>query len=211
MRVWGHVSFVCVEVSFISALCSSYNLCWRRSFTQRRAVCELVKSDLKPHTGDSLSFNPGWSLALLYSHCIRRLSSQDIFHTPSCLWGRGGRAGEGKETEHSFEELGFLEWNNQCGRKTRLKIATDTVEGCNSFTLCCSMLILGLTKYTGSPESGGYLLLFHSMMLQQCSLSLMNMLLYLKIGFHGQMLLYFQNYHSVLYILSNAKNNELNN
>lgn len=72
-------------------------------------------------------------------------------------------------------------------------------------------LILGLTKCTGSPESGGYLLLFHSTMLQQCSLSLMNMLLYLKIGFHGQMLLYFQNYHSVLYILSNAKNNELNN
>ncbi len=71
----------------------------------------------------------------------------------------GGCAGEGKETQHSFEEQGLLDGNNHSGRKTRLKIATDcsdTVEGYNSFTVGCFMLILGHTKKTRSPGSGGY-------------------------------------------------------
>lgn len=62
---------------------------------------------------------------------------------------RAGCAGEGKEMQHSFEELGLLDGNNHCGRKTRLKIATDCsdiVEGYNSSTTSCFMLILGHTK-----------------------------------------------------------------
>lgn len=42
--------------------------------------------------------------------------------------------------QHSFEELGLLDGNNHCGRKTRLKIATDcsdAVESCNSSTIGC--------------------------------------------------------------------------
>lgn len=67
---------------------------------------------------------------------------------------RGGCAGEGKETQHSFEELDHLDGNNHCGRKTRLKITTDcsdTVEGYNSSTVSCFMLILGQTKQTWTP------------------------------------------------------------
>lgn len=41
-----------------------------------------------------------------------------------------GRAGEGKETQHSFEELGLLDGNNHHGRKTRLKIATASLWHC---------------------------------------------------------------------------------
>lgn len=172
-------------------------------------MCELVKSDLKPHTGDSLSFNPGWSLTLLYSHCDS-VHRTYFIHRPVCEDGVV-ELEKGRKLSILSRSWAFWSGTISVEEKQRLKIATDTVEGCNFFTLCCSMLILGLTKCTGSPESGGYMLLFHSTMLQQCSLSLMNMLLYLTIGFHGQMLLYFQNYHSVLYILSNAKNNELNN
>lgn len=63
------------------------------------------------------------------------------------------RAREGKEMQHSFEELGFLDWNNHCGRKTRLKIATrcsDAAQGNNSSTFCRGMLILGHGKCTRS-------------------------------------------------------------
>lgn len=62
---------------------------------------------------------------------------------------RGGWAEEGKETQHSFEELGLLDGNNHRGRKTRLKIATDcsdSVDGYTSSTVGCFMLILGPTK-----------------------------------------------------------------
>lgn len=78
---------------------------------------------------------------------------------------RGGHAGEGKETQHSFEELDLLDGNNSHGKKTRMKITTDcsgTVEGYNSSTIGCFMLILGHAKETWSLGSVGYLSLCDS-------------------------------------------------
>ena len=55
------------------------------------------------------------------------LVHRTYFTTCPVCEDRGGRAGEGKETQHSFEELGLLDGNNHSGRKTRLKITADLV------------------------------------------------------------------------------------
>lgn len=93
-----------------------------------------------------------WTLAAFPTVCIATVGDsvhRTYFTTCCACEDRAGCAGEGKETQHSFEELGLLDGNNHCGRKTRLKIATDCsdiVEGYNSSTTSCFMLILGHTK-----------------------------------------------------------------
>lgn len=72
---------------------------------------------------------------------------------PVC-YDSGGWAAEGKETRHSFEELGYLEQSQWKKNKAE---NSSTVESYNSSTVRCFMLILGHTKSTWTFGSGTYL------------------------------------------------------
>ena len=56
---------------------------------------------------------------------------------PACVDSGGwGQRREGKEMQHSFEELGFLDGNNHMWKKNKAENScSDTVEGCNSSTV----------------------------------------------------------------------------
>lgn len=100
-----------------------------------------IKLECKPQTLASvLSLNSGCFPTV----CIATVGDlvHKYFMTCPVCEDTGGWAREGKETQHSFEELGLLEGNNHCGRKTKLKIAmgrSDTVEGYISSTGSCFM------------------------------------------------------------------------
>lgn len=127
---------------------ASPDLCWQQVFTQGVVVSEVFWTW-------SLSANCAHSGLSLYSdwtHTVHISSVGDLVHRTYCMTcpvceDTGGCAGEGKETQHSFEELCYLKGNNHCGRKTRLKIdCSDTVDGYNSSTASGFMLVLGHTK-----------------------------------------------------------------
>lgn len=89
-----------------------------------------------------------------YSYCMQPWCWTFFMTCPVCE-ERVGWAGRGKEIQHSFEELCFLDWNNHCRGKTRLKIASgwlDCVEGYKSSARCCFMHILGQTACSLRPR-----------------------------------------------------------